>query len=62
MSLNPVVLIAEDRRSGMIRWKEETEGILDFGLSFANSTTFALRSFIGARYVRDRSDQSRHRN
>jgi acetolactate synthase I/II/III large subunit len=36
LKLNLVVLIIEDKGYGMIRWKQEAEGLPDFGLSFEN--------------------------
>jgi acetolactate synthase-1/2/3 large subunit len=36
LGLNLVVLILEDNAYGMIRWKQETDGFPDFGMSFGN--------------------------
>jgi acetolactate synthase-1/2/3 large subunit len=36
LNLNLVVLILEDHGYGMIRWKQQTEGFRDFGLTFNN--------------------------
>jgi acetolactate synthase-1/2/3 large subunit len=36
LGLNLVVLILEDHAFGMIRWKQETDGFPDFGMTFCN--------------------------
>ena len=36
LMLNLVVLIIDDGAYGMIRWKQETEGYADFGMTFSN--------------------------
>ncbi len=52
LGLNIVVLIVEDRCYGMIRWKQESEGFEDFGLSFNNPDFVKYAESYGARGTR----------
>ena len=48
LRLNLVVLIIEDNGYGMIRWKQQTEGFKDFGLTFNNPDFVLYASSYGA--------------
>ncbi|MEO6817181.1 MAG: acetolactate synthase large subunit [Edaphobacter sp.] len=52
LNLNMVVLIVEDRCYGMIRWKQEAEGLEEFGLSFENPDFVKYAESYGARGTR----------
>jgi len=52
LNLNLVVLIIEDRGYGMIRWKQQAEGFLDFGLTFNNPEFVQYAEAYGARATR----------
>jgi acetolactate synthase-1/2/3 large subunit len=49
LRLNLVVLILEDGAYGMIRWKQEAEGLPDFGLTFKNPDFVQYARAYGAR-------------
>ena len=48
LRLNLVVLIIEDYAYGMIRWKQETDGLADWGLRFNNPDFVAYAASYGA--------------
>jgi acetolactate synthase-1/2/3 large subunit len=52
LGLNLVVLIIEDHRYGMIRWKQAAMGLEDFGMSFANPDFVRYAEAYGAKGVR----------
>jgi acetolactate synthase-1/2/3 large subunit len=52
LKLNLVVLIIEDRGYGMIRWKQDADGLPDFGLTFDNPDFVKYAEAYGARGVR----------
>jgi acetolactate synthase I/II/III large subunit len=52
LNLNLVVLVIEDRGYGMIRWKQQAEGFLDFGLTFNNPNFVQYAEAYGARATR----------
>jgi acetolactate synthase-1/2/3 large subunit len=43
------VLVLEDRAYGMIRWKQEADGLPDFGLDFGNPDFVAYAKSYGAK-------------
>jgi acetolactate synthase-1/2/3 large subunit len=49
LKLNLVVLVLEDRAYGMIRWKQEVDGLSDFGLDFGNPDFVAYAKSYGAK-------------
>jgi acetolactate synthase-1/2/3 large subunit len=52
LNLNLVVLIIEDKGYGMIRWKQQAEGFLDFGLTFNNPDFVRYAEAYGAKGTR----------
>ena len=52
LNLNLVVLIIEDHGYGMIRWKQQAEGFLDFGLTFNNPDFVLYAEAYGAKGTR----------
>jgi acetolactate synthase I/II/III large subunit len=52
LNLDLVVLIIEDRGYGMIRWKQQAEGFLDFGLTFNNPDFVRYAEAYGANGTR----------
>ncbi len=52
LQLNLVVLIIEDHAYGMIRWKQQAQGMPDFGLCFSNPDFVAYAKSYGAGAVR----------
>jgi acetolactate synthase-1/2/3 large subunit len=58
LGLNFVVLIVEDHGYGMIKWKQETSGFADFGLSFGNPDFAAYAAAYGAKGTRISSADS----
>jgi acetolactate synthase-1/2/3 large subunit len=52
LGLNLVVLIVEDHGYGMIRWKQESEGFAEFGLSFQNPDFVKYAESYGAKGAR----------
>jgi acetolactate synthase-1/2/3 large subunit len=49
LNLNLIVLLIEDRGYGMIRWKQQAEGFLDFGLTFSNPDFVQYAEAYGAK-------------
>src|ERR1700736_3739971 len=49
LKLNLVVLIVEDQAYGMIRWKQQVDGVSDFGLDFGNPDFVAYAKSYGAK-------------
>jgi acetolactate synthase-1/2/3 large subunit len=49
LELNLVVLILQDNAFGMIRWKQETDGFPDFGMSFGNPDFVAFAKAHGVK-------------
>jgi len=49
LGLNLVVLILQDNAYGMIRWKQETEGFADWGLTFGNPDFVRYAEAYGAK-------------
>jgi acetolactate synthase I/II/III large subunit len=58
LKLNLVVLVVEDGGYGMIRWKQESYGFADFGLSFGNPDFVAYAAAYGAKGTRVTSAES----
>ncbi len=58
LQLNFVVLIIEDGGYGMIRWKQEADGLPAFGLSFRNPDFVKYAESYGARGTRVTSAES----
>jgi acetolactate synthase I/II/III large subunit len=57
LGLNLTVLILRDDGYGMIRWKQQSMGLSDFGLAFTNPDFVAYAAAYGVRGVRiDRTD------
>jgi acetolactate synthase-1/2/3 large subunit len=52
LKLNFVALVIEDGGYGMIKWKQQAEGLPDFGLSFGNPEFVAYATAYGARGTR----------
>ncbi|MGF1623078.1 MAG: acetolactate synthase large subunit [Rhodomicrobiaceae bacterium] len=52
LGINLTVLIVEDGAYGMIRWKQQTDGFEDFGMSFGNPDFVAYAAAYGAKGVR----------
>jgi acetolactate synthase I/II/III large subunit len=52
LKLSLAVLIVEDHGYGMIRWKQEAAGFLDFGLSFGNPDFVTYAKAYGAKGTR----------
>ena len=48
LKLNLVVLVLQDDAYGMIRWKQQTDGFADWGLTFGNPDFVAYASAYGA--------------
>jgi acetolactate synthase-1/2/3 large subunit len=48
LGLNLTIVIVEDGAYGMIRWKQETDGFADFGMTFGNPDFPALARSFGA--------------
>ncbi len=49
LGLNIVVLILQDNAYGMIRWKQEADGFVDFGMTFGNPDFAAYARAYGAK-------------
>lgn len=58
LNLNLVVLVIEDGGYGMIRWKQETDGFPNFGLSFSNPDFVKYAESYGASGTRVTSAES----
>jgi acetolactate synthase-1/2/3 large subunit len=49
LGLNLVVLILEDHAYGMIRWKQATDGFVDWGMTFGNPDFVRYAEAYGAK-------------
>ena len=49
LKLNVVVLLLQDNAYGMIRWKQQTDGFPDFGMTFGNPDFAAYAKAYGAK-------------
>jgi acetolactate synthase-1/2/3 large subunit len=52
LNLDLVVLILNDNGYGMIKWKQESMGLTDFGLSFSNPDFIKLAESFGVKGYR----------
>jgi acetolactate synthase-1/2/3 large subunit len=49
LRLNVVVLVLQDNAYGMIRWKQQVDGFLDYGMTFGNPDFAAYAKAYGAK-------------